>query len=123
VFNSGGTPQVRASFLRAEAEARAHGAAWVNAERGGGSGGFDEAFREEKVNLHDAYRVGSGYWMWKQLPGFYNWHTVEVDGSLRADSLRAQQLSRPHVDTVPGELLSTRYEAGGRLAALTRSGG
>ena len=123
VFNSGGIDQLRASFLRAAHEARTYDAAWVDAEWGGGSGGHWEPFREQKLDLHDAYRVGSGFWMWKQRPGFYNWHTVEVDGALRTDSLRAQQLSRPHVDAVPGELLATSYRDGRLVARVRGSGG
>jgi hypothetical protein len=60
--------------------------------------------------------------MWKQRPGFYDWHTVEVDGGLPSDG-RAQLLSRPHVDTVPGELVSTRYEAGRLQARVLGRGG
>lgn len=119
IFNSGGAAEMLASFAAAESEARIYGAAWVDAEWGGGT---DES-REAKLALHDAFLVGSGAWMWKQQPGFYDWHTVEVDGTLRDDSLRAQQLSRPHADAVPGELLSTRYEDGRLLVRMRSHGG
>jgi len=121
-FNSGGLPQLQASFAAAEREARAYGAAWVDAEWGGGSGGANEPFRVSKLDLLDQYGVGSGFWMWKQRPGFYNWQTVEVDGALRSDSLRAQQLSRPHVDAVPGLLASTSF-GDGALDARVQGGG
>jgi hypothetical protein len=119
VFNSGGVPELGLSMFRAEGEARAYRAAWVNAEWGGR---FEDGFREHTLDLLDVFRVGSGAWMWKQRPGFYDWHTVEVDGGLRSDG-RAQLLSRPHVDTVPGELVSTRYEAGRLQARVLGRGG
>ncbi len=121
-FNGGGVPQLEASFLRAEAEARAYRAAWVNAEWSAATSDPTESLRDEVLRLLDAYRVGSGFWMWKQRPGFYNWHTVEVDGSLRTDSRRAAQLSRAHVDSVPGELVSTRVEPS-RLSFRVRGPG
>lgn len=120
-FNDGGVPELEASYAAAEQEARAYGAAWVDGEWGGGSDPKAEMMREAKLDLQDTYRVGSGFWMWKQRPGFYNWHTVEEDGSLRDDSIRAQQLSRPHVDWVAGEIVSTSYadfgEGGPELSA------
>jgi len=122
-FNGGGLPELKASFAAAEREARAYGAAWVDAEWGGGSGGANEPFRQAKLDLLDSYGVGSGFWMWKQRPGFYNWQTVEVDGSLRGDSLRAQQLSRPHVDAVPGRLLATSVSDGALQARIEGGGG
>ena len=80
----------------------------------------DESMRLLKLDLLDEYRAGSAFWMWKQKPGFYNWQTVNPDGGLRDDSMRAQQLSRPHLDVVPGRLLSTSNEDG-RLKAKIRS--
>lgn len=118
VFSPPGEPttafreRLRASFAAAEMEAARYGVPWVDGEWGGGSGGRWEDWRAYKLDLHDEFRVGGAFWKWKQQPGFYDWHTVEVDGSLRTDSLRAQQLSRPHVDSVPGELEEVRLDEG-----------
>lgn len=111
-FNGGDTPQLEASYAAAAQEARTYGAAWVDDEWGGGSDPKAERLRAENLALQDRYRVGGAFWMWKQRPGFYDWQTVEPDGALRDDSLRAQQLSRPHVDAVPGRLGSTAYSDG-----------
>jgi endoglycosylceramidase len=122
-FNGGGLPELQSSIAAADREARAYGAAWVDGEWGGGSDEAAETLRGQKLDLLDEYRAGSGFWMWKQRPGFYNWQTVGVDGELRDDSLRAQQLSRPHVDAVPGELLSTQLEDGTLTTRLRGPGG
>lgn len=121
-FNGGGEAEMRASYAAAEREAKAYGAPWVDGEWGGGSDPKAEALRDIKLSLQDSYRVGGAFWMWKQRPGFYNWEVVGTDGALRTDSLRAQQLSRPHVDAVPGRLASTSY-SGGVLRARVEGGG
>jgi hypothetical protein len=122
-FNGGDEPELEASYAAAVDEARRYDAALVDAEWGGGSDEKAERMREANLDLQDEHLVGSGFWMWKQKPGFYNWHTVEEDGALRDDSMRAQQLSRPHVNSVPGRLLSTDYENGSLRARVRSRGG
>jgi endoglycosylceramidase len=105
------------SYAAAAAEARAYGAPWIDGEWGGGTdgeGGSWDRWLLENLELQDRYLAGGAFWMWKQRPGFYNWQTVEPDGGLRTDSLRAQLLSLPHPDAVPGTLQSIDY-AGDRL--------
>ena len=121
-FNGGGADQLRASYAAAQKEARSYGAALVDAEWGGGSDATAESLRAENLQLQDRYRIGSAFWMWKQAPGFYNWQTVEADGSLRTDSMRAQMLSQPHVEAVPGQLVRTSY-ADGVLTVRVRGRG
>jgi endoglycosylceramidase len=122
-FNGGGPAQLRGSYANAVAEARAYRAALVDAEWGGGSSPTEEKLRAANLRLQDKNLVGSAFWMWKQLPGFYNWHTVEADGQLRQDSMRAQMLSRPHVSAVPGRLLRVRYADGVLKVRLKSDGG
>ena len=78
--------------------------------------------REDHLDLADQHRMGSGFWMWKQREGFYNWQTVEEDGSIRDDSIRAQQLSRPHIDSIPGQILSTGYDGDTQVLSASKSG-
>lgn len=118
-FNEGGPAELAKSVDNAENEARAYGAAWVDAEWGGGTDPKAESMRADKIRLLDEYRVGSGFWMWKQKAGFYNWHTVNEDGSLRQDSMRAQMLSAPHPDRIPGRIASTGMTENGHLRVVT----
>lgn len=122
-FNDGGVPELEQSYANAEREARTYDAAWVDGEWGGGSDPKAEMMRAAKLDLQDQFRVGSGFWMWKQQEGFYNWQTVEEDGALREDSFRAQQLSRPHVDWVPGELTATSFDGQALTASVSGRGG
>jgi endoglycosylceramidase len=122
-FNDGGIDALRASYAAAVAEARAYGAALVDAEWGGGSDTAAEALRAENIRLQNRYRIGGAFWMWKQRPGFYDWHTVQADGQLRTDSMRAQVLSQPHVSAVPGRLLQTSYTRGVLRARVRGQGG
>jgi hypothetical protein len=123
VFNSGDEPELEASYAAAVEEARAYEAALVDAEWGGGSDEKAERMREANLDLQDDLLVGSGFWMWKQRSGFYNWHTVEEDGGIRDDSQRAQQLSRPHVNRVPGRLVATSFDRGVLTARVRSRGG
>lgn len=113
------------SYAAAASEARAYGTPWIDGEWGGdadGEGGSWDRWLLENLELQDRYMVGGAFWMWKQRPGFYNWETVEENGALRTDSLRAQLLSLPHPDAVPGVLQSIDY-ADGRLVLRVRGGG
>jgi hypothetical protein len=60
--------------------------------------------------------------MWKQRPGFYDWPLVQVDGSLRPGSLRAQQLGRPHPNAVPGRIEQVLFD-GRHLTIRARGAG
>jgi hypothetical protein len=122
VFNDGGLDRLRASYAAAEQEAGAYGAPWVDGEWGTGADPAGEERLVANLDLQDEHLAGSGFWMWKQRPGFYNWHTVEPDGSLRPDSMRAQNLSRPHLDAVPGRILATEWD-GRRLVSTVRGRG
>jgi len=123
VFNGGDLNQLRTSYENAEEEADAYGAPWVDGEWGGGTDPAGEERLVAKLDLQDEFVAGSGFWMWKQQPGFYNWHTVEPDGALRPDSMRAQQLSRPHLDAVPGRILSTEWNGHGLESVVRGPGG
>jgi hypothetical protein len=121
-FNAGGPDELRASVEAAVLEARAYGAALVDAEWGGGSDPKAESMRALKLELQNEFRAGGAFWMWKQKDGFYDWHTVNEDGSLREDSLRAQVLSQPHADRVPGQIVSTEF-AEDELRTVSRGRG
>lgn len=112
---TGSREHLELSYLTASVEATAFDAPLVDDEWGGSEGEGWPKWRDDQLDLQDQYRVGSAFWMWKQKPGFYNWQTVGLDGSLRRDSQRAQQLARPHVTAVPGQLLATHFD-GTRLA-------
>ncbi|MCB0864776.1 MAG: cellulase family glycosylhydrolase [Solirubrobacterales bacterium] len=122
VFNDSGPQELTASYEAAVEEASAYDAALVNAEWGNGNDPKAEAMREDHLDLADQHRMGSGFWMWKQREGFYNWQTVEEDGSIRDDSIRAQQLSRPHIDSIPGQILSTGYDGDTQVLSASKSG-
>ncbi len=121
-FNDGGPAELRASYEAAVQEAKVYDAPFVDGEWGGGSDEKAESMRQLKLDLQDEFRTGSAFWMWKQKPGFYNWQTVNEDGSLRDDSMRAQMLSRPHADRIPGRLVSTSY-ADGELTTTKKGRG
>jgi hypothetical protein len=123
VFNSGGPDQLRASYAAAAREAAAYEAPWVDGEWGGGADPAGEERLLANLDLQNEYVAGSGFWMWKQRPGFYNWHTVEPDGSLRQDSMRAQQLSRPHLDAAPGRIIATEWNGRGLVSTIRGKGG
>jgi aryl-phospho-beta-D-glucosidase BglC (GH1 family) len=113
----------QASFEAAAREAQLYGAPLVDGEWGGGAGGDWERYRSEHLDLEDQYLSGFAFWIWKQEPGFYDWHTVNVDGGLRADTVKAQQLSRPHPDAVPGHLVSIDWSTGRLSTGLEGPGG
>jgi endoglycosylceramidase len=122
-FNTGGPDQMRSSYDKAVAEAKAYGAPFVDGEWGGGSDQTAESMRALKLELQNEYRTGSAFWMWKQKAGFYNWQTVNEDGSLRDDSMRAQMLSLPHVDRMPGQIRSTEFAEGELRTVKSGRGG
>lgn len=92
-------------------------------EWGGSAGGPGDGLLATKLGVQDATALGSSFWMWKQRPGYYNWELVNLDGSLRSDSLRAQMLSRPHPDAIPGRLDSFSFAGGALTVPLDGPGG
>jgi hypothetical protein len=123
VFNGGDLDQLRASYAAAAEEAAVYEAPWVDGEWGGGADPAGEERLVANLDLQNDYVIGSGFWMWKQRPGFYDWHTVEPDGSLRQDSMRAQQLSRPHLDAAPGRIVATEWDGRGLVSTVRGKGG
>lgn len=120
---TGSREHLEASYRTAELEALAFGAPLIDGEWGGGEDAAWTRWRRDQLDLQDQYRVGSAFWIWKQRPGFYGWTTVEIDGALRRDSVRAQQLSRPHLTAAPGRLDATALVAGRLTARLHGPGG
>jgi len=110
--------QLRQSYEAAKAEAASFNTPWVDDEFGSNASAAWDVWLRRELALQNAYVVGSGFWLWKQQPGFYGWSVVQPDGSLRNSTLRAQLLSLPHPDAVPGELLSTRLVGAGRRGAI-----
>ncbi|MCL4414907.1 MAG: glycoside hydrolase family 5 protein [Actinobacteria bacterium] len=110
-----------ASYANAAAEAKVFGTPFVVDEYGSNPTPAWNKWLSEQISLQNHYRVGSGFWLWKQRIGYwYNWATVHLDGSLRSHTLRAQMLGGPHVDTVPGRLLAT--SAGAESLSATIDG-
>ncbi len=61
---------------------------------------------EAQLADQEKHHVGSGFWLWKQRRGRWDrWAVVNLDGSLRRGTQRAQLLSEPHLDAVPGRLV------------------
>lgn len=117
---------IQHSWTAAASEANSYGAPLFDGEYGGGTngpGGTWDQWLTDNLDEQDQHLAGSAFWMWKQQPGFYNWQTVNKDGSLRTDSLRAQLLSRPHPDAVPGTLRSIRYTTGHLKVTVSGPGG
>ncbi|MHB2023915.1 MAG: glycoside hydrolase family 5 protein [Mycobacteriales bacterium] len=114
---------LRASYQAAAAEARSFGVPWVDDEFGANATPAWDAWLRNQQQLQNQFLVGSGFWVWKQQPGFYGWGTVEPDGALRRQSERAQLLSLPHVDATPGRLLATTVSPNGLTAKVTGPGG
>lgn len=115
VFSGAGHPtpatpaRLAASYQAALRESRAYDAALVDGEWGGGAGGVWETYRNDNLDLQDKLGIDSAFWIWKQRPFAYSWQVVETSGRLRRDCRKAQELSRPHVDAVPGRLLDSFY--------------
>jgi hypothetical protein len=95
----------------------------VAGEYGSAGGGAWDTWLLAQLNLQDRYAAGSAFWMWKQRPGFYNWQVVGLDGALRTDSDRAQDLSRPHADAVPGRIVSESFDGAHLSVAVAGPGG
>ncbi|MDA8283219.1 MAG: cellulase family glycosylhydrolase [Actinomycetota bacterium] len=97
-----------ASFAAAAKEASIFGTPWVDDEFGANASPTWDGWIAQQLALQNRYGVGSGFWLWKQHRGtWYRWALVNSNGSLRHSTKRAQLLSIPHVDAVPGRLLAT----------------
>jgi hypothetical protein len=120
---AGGTARLAQWYATARHDAAALGTAFAVGEWGGQAGGAWEQLLSSKLDLQDSGAVSSAFWMWKQRPGFYNWPVVQVDGTLRSDTGRAQALSRPHADAVPGSLVGERFDGARLTVELGGAGG
>ena len=101
-------PALQTSYGNAATEAAVFGAPFIVDEYGSSATPEWNSWLTAQLAEQDTYAVGSSFWLWKQRPGRWdNWATVLLDGSLRSTTLRAQILSEPHVDAVPGPLLAT----------------
>ncbi len=116
---AGGTAPLQRWYANAVGQARSLGMALVVGEWGAQAGGAWESLVAAKRALQDEAGIGSSFWMWKQRPGFYNWSLVDLDGGLRADSSRAQLLSRPYPRAISG-LRSFAFD--GRRLTVTVDG-
>jgi endoglycosylceramidase len=115
---------IHTSYANAAVEAGAFGAPFVVDEYGSSATPEWNRWLSDQLNRQNAYQVGSSFWLWKQRPGKWdNWSTVQLDGSLRSTTLRAQTLSGPHVDTVPGTLLSATASTGSLTITTEGNGG
>jgi endoglycosylceramidase len=96
------------SYANAATEAKTFGTPFVVDEFGSNAKPVWNSWLRAQLSEQNRYTVGSGFWLWKQRPGRWaNWSVVNLNGSLHTTTLRAQLLGQPHVDTVPGRLLST----------------
>ncbi|MEA2146387.1 MAG: endoglycosylceramidase [Solirubrobacteraceae bacterium] len=111
---AGGVARLAAWYRDTVREATAQRMALVVGEWGAPAGGVWDELLSAKLGLQNAGAIGSSFWMWKQRPGFYGWNLVNLDGRLRPDTKRAQLLSVPYPQAVPGRIVSCAY-AGGRL--------
>lgn len=109
---AGGTARLSGWYRDAMRQARTLHAALVVGEWGAQAGPSWDGLLGAKLGLQNALEVGSSLWMWKQRPGFYAWNLVGLDGGLRTDTMRAQILSAPYPQAVPGRVLSCRYSRG-----------
>lgn len=120
---SGSRERLEPWYREAVRDSEKFGSAVVVGEWGGPAGDGWDQWRADQLDLQDRHLLGSAAWMWKQRPGFYDWHTVDADGGLRGDSLRAQQLSRPSPRAVPGVLRSVHLAPRRLTVRVTGRGG
>jgi Cellulase (glycosyl hydrolase family 5) len=101
-------PVMATSYANAANEAAVFGVPFVVDEYGSSATPEWNSWLTAQLTNQNAHSVGSSFWLWKQRNGKWdNWATVHLDGSLRSTTLRAQLLSQPHVDSVPGSLVTT----------------
>lgn len=117
-------PVMHASYDHAAQEAAVFGTPFVVDEYGSSPKPAWNSWLTAQIGQQDAYGVGSAFWLWKQRTGKWdNWATVLLDGSLRSTTLRAQILSQPHVDSVPGSLTATTATSTALNATVDGPGG
>jgi hypothetical protein len=114
---AGGQERLSGFYADAAHQAATLHAALVIGEWGAQAGAQWDDLLRTKLGLQDGLGVGSSFWMWKQRPGFYNWHLVNLDGSLRGDTMRAQIVSEPYPQAVPGRVVSDQV-ANGRATVV-----
>lgn len=101
-------PAMAESYSNAAREANIFNTPFFVDEYGSNPTNAWNSWLSSEISMQNNYRVGSGFWLWKQRVGrWYDWAVVHLDGSLRTKTQRAQILSEPHVDAVPGDLLTT----------------
>jgi len=116
-------PVMATSYANAAREAAIFDAPFVVDEYGSSATPEWNSWLTAQLANQNAYQVGSAFWLWKQRTGRWdNWATVALHGALRPTTLRAQILSQPHVDAVPGQLVGTTAGAD-RLTATTSGAG
>lgn len=116
-------PVMATSYANAAKEAAIFDTPFVVDEYGSSATPEWDSWLTAQLANQNAYQVGSAFWLWKQRTGRWdNWATVALHGALRSTTLRAQILSQPHVDSVPGRLVGTAAGAEG-LTATTDGGG
>jgi hypothetical protein len=117
-------PVMATSYANAAKEAAVFNTPFVVDEYGSSATPAWNSWLTAQLDNQDASVVGSSFWLWKQRTGKWdNWATVKLDGSLRSTTLRAQILSRPHVDSVPGALVATTSGADQLTATIEGNGG
>lgn len=117
-------PSMVVSYANAAKEAAAFHTPFVVDEYGSNATPAWNGWLQAQLHLQNAYTVGSGFWLWKQRVGrWYDWAVVHLNGSLRRGTARAQLLSQPHVDAVPGNLVATRARDDHLSATVEGPGG
>ncbi len=115
---------LQSSYSYAEKEANVFGTPWMVDEFGSSPTPAWNKWLTEQIMLQNNYGVGSGFWLWKQRKGYwYNWSLVNLNGSIHSGNIRAQLLGMPHVDTVPGRLVSTSATPSQLNVVVDGSGG
>ncbi|MHB8320218.1 MAG: glycoside hydrolase family 5 protein [Acidimicrobiales bacterium] len=117
-------PAMAVSYSNAAKEAAAFNTPFFVDEYGSNPTNAWNSWLTAQISMQNRYRVGSGFWLWKQRTGrWYNWAVVRLNGSLRTGTLRAQILSEPHVDSVPGDLVATSSTSTQLTATVDGPGG
>jgi endoglycosylceramidase len=117
-------PVMATSYANAAKEAAVFDTPFVVDEYGSSATPAWNSWLTAQLDNQNASVVGSAFWLWKQRTGKWdNWATVTLAGSLRSTTLRAQILSQPHVDSVPGALVATTASADELTATIEGSGG
>ena len=115
---------LQSSYSYAKKEANVFGTPWMVDEFGSNPTPAWNKWLTEQILLQNNYGVGSGFWLWKQRSGYwYDWSLVNLNGSIHSGNIRAQLLGIPHVDTMPGRLVSTSATPSQLNVVVDGSGG